>query len=103
MTTVTEKPVRDNIAADSFADLTCVPVVAVRWESAGCLAVTFDGVLDGATVSAVRNRMLTADQTQESARSTLAAHLADLRDEGTDPDLYVALADVLAYLLGEAL
>jgi hypothetical protein len=63
--------------------------------------VTFDAELTAGQVEAVRNRLLTKDEAQETERLALLGHLAALRTEGTDPDLYVVLADTLAYLLGE--
>jgi hypothetical protein len=79
-------------------------ITGAAWEYAiggGFFTVTFDAELTAGQVEAVRNRLLTKDETQAAARLSLLGHLAALRDEGSDPDLYVVLADVLAYLLGE--
>ena len=93
-TTVTAAAAR-SIGYDTFTDL--LPegcrVEAVRKEGA-LLAVTFSGELDAATVTAIRDRMTSRDDTDQARRAQLRAD----RDALADDDPLRRLYD---YVLGD--
>lgn len=76
-TTVAVKPQRADVDPATFADLTDVPVSSVAWVDGGLLAVTFDGLLDAATVARVRDRLLTTDADQEAGRAEIRSLMAE--------------------------
>lgn len=82
----------------TFADITTVPVTAVRWDG-DRIVVTFDGTLTMAQQVAVQQRMKSINATEEAIRLRAAAYLTQPGLASLD-DAHVQLRLLTRLVLG---